>query len=86
MDITQLYFASVICEGINFRSVVRRKTHPEQELPPVSDDGTDRLLYLVSFQYAFLILLFILNFFADQEPKQYDEKLKSLETIFPSRS
>ena len=80
------YFASVVCEGVNFRSVVRRKTHPEQESPPVSEDGTNRLLYLLSFQYGFLILLFMLNLFTDQEPKQYDEKLKSLDNLCPELS
>ena len=57
------YLVSVVCEGVNFRSVVRRKTHPEEEWPPVSEDGTNVLLYLVSIQYAFIIILFISNFF-----------------------
>ena len=81
------YLVSVICEGINFRSVVRRKTHPEEEeVTPVSEDGTNILLWLVSFQYGFIIMLFISNFFADKEPVQYDEKLKNISNLSPEMS
>ena len=81
------FLVSVICEGINFRSVVRRKTHPEEEeVTPVSEDGTNILLWLVSFQYGFIIMLFISNFFADKEPVQYDEKLKNISNLSPEMS
>ena len=82
------YLISVICEGINFRSVVRRKTHPqeEEESYPVSEDGTNILLCLVAFQYGFIIILFISNFFADKEPEQYDEKLKNISNLSPEMS
>ena len=77
------YLVTVICEGISFRSVVRRKTHPEENVIAVSEEGTDSLLWLLSFQYGFIITLFISNFFADKEPIQYDEKLKNVSNLSP---
>ena len=80
------YFASALCEGVNFRSVVRRKTHPEEEFPPISEHNTNILLYLVSIQYAFIIVLFISNFFSDKKPQKYDEKLDSVTNLTPEMS
>ena len=81
------YLISVICEGINFRSAVRRITHPEEEETyPVSEHGSKILIGLVSFQYGLIIILFILNFFADKEPEQYDEKLKNIPNLSPEIS
>ena len=80
------YLVSVFCEGVNFRSVVRRKTHPEEEWPPVSEDSSNVLLYLVSIQYAFIIVLFISNFFSDKTPQEYDNKLENLTNLTPEIS
>ena len=82
------YLVSVLCEGVNFRSIVRRKTHPEEEesFVPFSEDGTDILLCLVSIQYGLIIILFLSNFFSDKEPQIYDETLKNVSNLSPEMS
>ena len=74
------FFASVVCGGASFRTIVRKDVGA---FPTNSMERTKRLLILFSIQYSMIILLFILNLFSDAKPKQIDPRLKNLTNPCP---
>ncbi len=76
------YFTWIITGAITFRSVINRKIDSE-ELAYNDPDATDRVLVVYSIQYGLVVIMFVLNCFADAEPKKYDERIKILKNPCP---
>ena len=72
------YFFSIFTGAITLRSVVQRIDNPNFD-----PDATNRLIYFFGTQYGLHVLLFLLNCFADSEPKKYDERVKTLKNPCP---
>ena len=64
----------------DFRTIVKKHNGSETTS---SEDATKRALILFSIQYAMIIILFLLNLFADAKPKQLDPRLSSLKNPCP---
>ena len=62
------------------RTIVKRHNGSE---PTESEDATKRALILFSIQYVMILLLFLLNLFADAKPKHLDPRVASLKNPCP---
>ena len=82
-----LYFLAWIISGaISLRHIILRDDSLNDGFHVYDKDTTDRLLIFYSFQYGLHIILFLLNFFADGQPKKYDARIKALKRPSPKLS
>ena len=80
------FFAWIVSGAISLRHIILRKNQGFDTYHTYDPDVTDRLLIFYSFQYAVHIILFLLNFVADSEPKKYDDRIKVLKRPCPNIS
>eukprot|EP00095_Tigriopus_kingsejongensis_P003831 maker-scaffold2698_size13172-snap-gene-0.2 protein:Tk03831 transcript:maker-scaffold2698_size13172-snap-gene-0.2-mRNA-1 annotation:"multidrug resistance-associated protein 1 isoform x1" len=75
-----LYFFSGIFGAIAFRSLIKRQTDPRYD---DNQDTVDRLCITFGLQYACILVLLVLNLFAEKKPNIYDPNLERLEKPCP---
>ena len=81
------FFTWIVSGAISLRHIILRKNQGHDYFHEEYDpDITDRLLIFYSFQYAVHIIMFLLNFVADSEPRKYDERIKILQRPCPNIS
>lgn len=79
------YAASIVCAGLELRTIA--KHHKDQsKYPFVDPEQNDNLAVLFSLQYACICLLFLLNLFADAQPRDYEEAYAKLPNPIPQIS
>ena len=82
-----LYFLAWIISGaISLRHIILRDDNLKDDFHEYDEATTDRLLIFYSFQYGLHIILFLLNFLADGQPRKYDERIKILQRPCPQLS
>ena len=67
-----LYFSSVVCGTVTFRSIIFRRLDHELEFV---ETNTNNLLILYTIQFSLVVFLFIANLFADAQARDYDKNV-----------
>ena len=79
-----LFFMSWLLSGsISLKHIISRKDIWHDDCHDYDEAITDRLLLFYSFQCGLHVILFLMNFLSDDEPKKYDEIVTILKRPCP---